>query len=188
MNARFENYAREQFSNHQVEVDAEALWANVYPEVKKDNRGKKGLWIFLSGLLIGILGFGVFYFNQDTSAPLADDSLPSVAISTTNQSNSAEQNQSTKPEASTILASDLEETNYETTDFNKADEKISPTAQSKTTLKSTKEASKVKTTKVSTTKAKGSSTNTSDFSTNLLNKSDEVEATDNQKPIDPNLI
>ena len=77
MNAQFEQYAREHLSGHEVRVDTDALWAEVYPQIKPEKGNRKILWFFLAGLFIGLAGFGVFYFNKNTNTTeiTAPDSL-----------------------------------------------------------------------------------------------------------------
>lgn len=66
MNANFEQYARKQISTHEVAVDTEALWAEIYPQVrpKKDNR--RLLWFLFFGLVGGLLSAGLIYQNTGT--------------------------------------------------------------------------------------------------------------------------
>ena len=67
MNTEFEKYARDQFDGHELEVDTENLWANVYPHVKKEKKRRNIIWFFLFGILSGIAILSLFNYQQNTS-------------------------------------------------------------------------------------------------------------------------
>jgi len=85
MNANFEKYAREQLGNQEVEVDVDALWANVAPHVKPANGSRKTLWYFLLGLAVGLTGFALFYVNNtsDNSIAVSNNTINSTNDKTT---------------------------------------------------------------------------------------------------------
>ncbi|MFK7807406.1 MAG: hypothetical protein AB8F74_06330 [Saprospiraceae bacterium] len=64
MSTSFEKHARDQFEQHKVSVDVEALWDQVYPQVKEEKKDRKFLWFFLSGFLVSVALFSTFYFMQ----------------------------------------------------------------------------------------------------------------------------
>jgi len=72
MNTEFEKYAREQFDGHEVEVDTEMLWTNVYPHVKKEKDNRRVIWFFLFGLLAGIATISLINYNQKNSTDTKD--------------------------------------------------------------------------------------------------------------------
>ncbi len=72
MNTEFEKYTRKQFDGHEVEVDTDLLWANVYPHVKKEKDNRRIIWFFLFGLLAGILTISLFNYNQQDSTDTKD--------------------------------------------------------------------------------------------------------------------
>ena len=76
MNHEFEKYAREQFRQEEIEVDTEALWADVYSHVKKDKDKRRFLWFFLFGLFVGLSLFGFYHYSQQPNT----DTLNSMGM------------------------------------------------------------------------------------------------------------
>ena len=76
MNANFEQYAREQITGHEVRVDAEALWADIYPHVKPENGNRKILLFFILGVFVTLTGFGLFYYNNANNS----DTIPTPSL------------------------------------------------------------------------------------------------------------
>ncbi|MCC6723409.1 MAG: hypothetical protein IT258_02785, partial [Saprospiraceae bacterium] len=64
----FENKIRKSLRSHQSEVDADAIWAAIEPQVDAMNRRKKRrfilFWFLLPGLLLSGMVFYVFYENN----------------------------------------------------------------------------------------------------------------------------
>ncbi len=72
MNANFEQFAREQLSGHEVQVDAEALWGEIYPHVKPENNKRRFFWLFLLGLFVSLAGLGVYYTSNSNPSDIND--------------------------------------------------------------------------------------------------------------------
>ena len=68
MNTEFENYAREQLDGHEIQVDVEALWTNVYPHVKKEKGNRYLTWFFLFGLFAFAGTISLFIYHQNRPA------------------------------------------------------------------------------------------------------------------------
>lgn len=92
MNANFEQYARQQLDGQEIAVDAEALWADIQPHVRPERGNRKIFWMFLSGLIAGLLLTGAVYMNINRTAepvikttPLSSGNDQASATIATNQ-------------------------------------------------------------------------------------------------------
>ena len=86
MNTEFEKYAREQLDGHEIQVDTETLWTNVYPHVKKDNGNRYLTWIFLFGLfaIAGTLSLLNYQHNRSFVAEDLTEVVSSKSIADQN--------------------------------------------------------------------------------------------------------
>ncbi len=72
----FKKDASDKLDGYRPEVDAEALWAQLEPQIpKRENKRRFLFWLFLSGLAIGITALGWWYTSPSTTAPAAKQSI-----------------------------------------------------------------------------------------------------------------
>ncbi len=67
---QFENKIKAALQGHQSEVDADAIWAAIEPQVDAMNRRKKRqgfVWFWLVGLALAVGAWGYFYQNENSS-------------------------------------------------------------------------------------------------------------------------
>lgn len=57
-----EELLKKKYAEEQVDIDHDALWTRVYPQIKKDNKRPFVLW-FVAAFLVGAMVSSLFYFN-----------------------------------------------------------------------------------------------------------------------------
>ncbi|MEM9821661.1 MAG: hypothetical protein AAF985_11335 [Bacteroidota bacterium] len=82
MSQDFEKYARKTFHQQEMEVDTEALWDAVYPEVRENKKRRFWLWFFMIGSSITLLGLlGIYsHLAMSHDTPIAIPAEPTEPI------------------------------------------------------------------------------------------------------------
>lgn len=70
----FENKIKQELSGHRAEVDIDALWKSIEPEVDAINRSRRKnrrgfFWLFLAGASLLAGGAGFYFWNQTSGSP-----------------------------------------------------------------------------------------------------------------------
>ena len=68
--SNFKKDAKNKLDGYRPEVDAEALWAQLEPQIpKKENKDRFFFWLFLGSLAIGLAAFGWWYSSPPVALP-----------------------------------------------------------------------------------------------------------------------
>ncbi|MFT5913313.1 MAG: opacity protein-like surface antigen [Paraglaciecola sp.] len=85
---KFDKKVNDELSGHQSEVDIDALWGALEPEVdainaEKKKRRRAGLWWFFGGFLLIGVGAMILFFNQNEAVSIANFDNENKAIKQT---------------------------------------------------------------------------------------------------------
>ncbi len=156
MSTQFEKHARDEFEKHQVPIDVESLWENVYPLVKEEKKDRKFLWFFFSGFLIAGAIFTAVYLLQkeDTTSKTkttTEQTLEDVTPKAATAINKTEATAVLDPETNTTV--NIVSTSETSTTASNANANANANANTNTNTKETKIASKKQSSTVSSSKS-----------------------------------
>ena len=83
--SNFEKYAAGKINNYASDVDAEGLWNDILPHVRKDDNRKRGLiWFFFVGLIAALAAFYTITDGNHSDSGSKNSSFSSANIVSTN--------------------------------------------------------------------------------------------------------